>query len=545
VIDLTVEAHSAVVEPGLSLFECAERLGLSVTNSCLRQGICRECIVEVIAGGELLTQPTSHERHLRGDFRLACQAVIQAPRGRIAFRRLRRSDVRVLDAGRGLPDTWQDAPLDPAVTREAGHVLLEGKPVARSAAPLYGLALDIGTTTVVVRLIDLETGQVAATQSFENPQCFAGSDIMSRIAAFATDSERRLQRTLTAYINQAIRRFPCDPTTIYEVVVAGNSTMRDLFFGLDIQSLGQSPYRSITELEREDGLREGTSVLASVRQLGLEAHPQARVYGLPLIGSHVGADTTACLLAVDAPHEERLIALMDIGTNTEIVIGNRHGMLAASCPAGPAFEGGTITCGLPAFPGAIERVRLADSGAVDFEVIGGGRPQGICGSGLVDVLGELLRLERMNHLGRIGAERFVLDSGAHIYVTEADIGRLAQAKAANAAGWALITRAYGTTYRDLEQLFLAGGFANHLDAEAAARIGLIPTLPPARVQPIGNAAIEGATLALRSMTLRRTIEVFVSTIQHFELETDVGFFDAFVEGCQFKPLEADRRGLAG
>lgn len=544
-IDLTVETRRAAVEPGLSLFECAERLGLHVTNSCFKQGICRECIVEVIAGGDLLTQPSSHERHLRGNFRLACQAVIQASRGRIAFRRLRRSGVRVLDAGRGLADARRDAALDPAVTRDGRYVLLEGEAVARSAAPLYGLALDIGTTTVVVRLVDLESGRVVATQSFENPQCFAGSDIMSRIAAFPTDSERRLQGTLIAYINQAIRRFPCDPATIYEVVVAGNPTMRDLFFGLDIQSLGQSPYRSVTERESENGVREGTSILAPVRRLGLQAHPLARAYGLPLIGSHVGADTAACLLAIDAFNEERLIALMDIGTNTEIVVGNRHGMLAASCPAGPAFEGGTIACGLPAFPGAVERVRLADSGAVDLEVIGGVPPQGICGSGLVDVLGELLRLERMNRLGRIGAERFVLDSGTDIYVTEADISRLAQAKAANAAGWTLITRAYGIGYSDLDRLFLAGGFANHLDTEAAARIGLIPPLPSDRVESIGNAAIEGATLALRSMTLRRTIEAFVNTIQHFELETDAGFFDAFVEGCQFKPLEADRRGLAG
>lgn len=544
-IDLSVETRKTTVQPGLSLFEGAELLGLPVTNSCQQQGICRECIVEVIAGRDLLTAPTEYEQHLQGDFRLACQAVIQAPRGRIAFRRLHRGDLRVLDSGRALSDAWRDAPFDPAVSRDGQYVLLDGTPVEKSADRLYGLALDIGTTTVVIRLLELDSGRVVATQSFENPQCFAGSDIMSRIAAAAADMERRLQRTLIAYVNQAIRRLPCDPNAIYELVVAGNSTMRDLFFGLDIQSLGQSPYRSITETEREIGVRGGTSLQASAQQLGLLAHPKAGVYGLPIIGSHVGADTAACLLAIDALNEDRLIGLMDIGTNTEIVIGTRHSMLAASCPAGPAFEGGTIACGQPAFPGAIERVRLDDSGSVVFDVIGGGRPQGICGSGLVDVLSELLRTGRMTPLGRIGADRFVIDPHDDIYITEADISRLAQAKAANAAGWMLVTRAYGAAYSDLEWLFLAGGFANHLDTDAAARVGLIPPLPRERIKSIGNAAVEGATLALRSLTLRRAIEKFVGNIPHYELETDEGFFDAFVEGCQFKPLQLDRRWLAG
>jgi uncharacterized 2Fe-2S/4Fe-4S cluster protein (DUF4445 family) len=391
-----------------------------------------------------------------------------------------------------------------------------------------------------VRLVNLETGGVVATQSFENPQCFAGTDIMARIAAAASDVEMRLQQTLVAYLNQAIRQFPCPPNAIFELVVAGNPTMRDLFFGLDVQSLGQSPYRSTTETEREIGKRSGTSLLAPACDLGLEVHPTARAYGLPIIGSHVGADTAACLLAIDAPNEDRLIALMDIGTNTEIVIGNRHRMLAASCPAGPAFEGGKVSCGLPAFPGAIERLRLDNAGAVAYDVIGDGLPQGLCGSGLVDVLAELLRTGRMSRVGRIGSERFDIDAEANIYLTEGDISQLAQAKAANAAGWRLITKAYGAAYDDIERLYLSGGFANHLDIAAAIHIGLIPPLPRERIQTIGNAAIEGATLALQSLTQRRAIEDFADGIEHFELETDVDFFDAFVEGCQFKPLQKNR-----
>ncbi len=167
--------------------------------------------------------------------------------------------------------------------------------------------------------------------------------------------------------------------------------MRDLFFGLGVGSLGQSPYRSLTEHELVAGRRTTTSVSAPARQLGLLTHAAARTYGLPLISSHVGADAAACLLTIDAAHEDRLIALMDIGTNTELLIGNRGRMMVASCPAGPAFEGGGITCGMPAFPGAIEAVRLNGAEVPFCQVIGGGEAQGICGSGLVDALGELLR----------------------------------------------------------------------------------------------------------------------------------------------------------
>jgi len=531
-----MESRECKAEPGLSLFDCAERAGLSITNSCGQQGNCRECLVEVTEGSELLVPPTEEERHLRGRFRLACRARIRAERGALRFRRLRRGDLQILGAADELPALRRGAPFDPAVTRDRDTVLLDGVPIAQTGGPLHGLALDVGTMTVVVHLVDLETGDVRAAHSFENPQCFAGSDVMARIAYAGTDSESTLRATLIAYLNHAITAFPCNPESIYEVVVAGNSTMRDLFFGLDVASLGQAPYRSLTEHELVAGRRTATSVWAPARQLGLLVHGAARAYGLPLIGSHVGADAAACLLTIDAAHEDRLIALMDIGTNTELLIGNRDRMMAASCPAGPAFEGSGIDCGMPAFPGAIEAVRL-DGAEVPFcRVIGGGEAQGICGSGLIDALSELLRTGRMSLLGRIGGERFVLDTHRDIYLSEEDISRLAQAKGAHATGWTLVMRRYGSEYRELKRLYLAGGFANHIDVEAAIRIGLIPRLPRERIRPVGNAAIEGSTLALRSVTLRRELEAFVKTIEHIELEAEEGFFEAFVDGCQFNPL---------
>src|SRR6185369_10102149 len=188
---------------------------------------------------------------------------------------------------------------------------------------------------------------------------------------------------------------------------------------------GQSPYRSVTELEMADGKRSTTSVIETAKRLGLPLHPGARIHGLPIISGHVGADAAACMLAIDIANEDRLVAMMDIGTNTELIIGNRHKVLAASCPAGPAFEGGQITFGMPGLPGAIEKVVIRDDGRVETRVIGDVPPEGLCGSGLVDLMSELVRTERMNALGRFegGAQDFVVaeSDGRPITFSEADV----------------------------------------------------------------------------------------------------------------------------
>ena len=292
------------------------------------------------------------------------------------------------------------------MTRDGDRILLDGEEIARSTAPIHGLAMDLGTTTVVLRLLNLETGEVVADASFENPQRFGGSDVMSRIHYDTEDGSHLLQRTLAGYLTHAIEEFPVDPQTIYEMVVAGNSTMRDLFFRLNVYSIGQSPYRSITELEMAEGNRTTTSLAESAKKLLLPLHPQARVYGLPIISGHVGADAAACMLAVDLANEERLVAIMDIGTNTELILGNKNKILAASCPAGPAFEGGKISCGMPGLPGAIEKVKIND-GRLIFHVrcIGDVPPEGICGSGLVDLLSELLRTQPDQRPGPVRTRR--------------------------------------------------------------------------------------------------------------------------------------------
>jgi uncharacterized 2Fe-2S/4Fe-4S cluster protein (DUF4445 family) len=219
-----------------------------------------------------------------------------------------------------------------------------------------------------------------------------------------------------------------------------------------------------------------------------------------------------------------------------LILGNRHRILAASCPAGPAFEGGAIACGMPALDGAIEQVRISEDGRIDFDVIGGGRPEGICGSGLVSLMSELMRTGRMNERGRFedGADRIALDEANHIYFLESDVNELAQAKGANVAGLHAVFSNYGAAFGDVDVFYLAGGFGRNLDLDAAMRIGLVPSIPPSRCVQVGNAAIEGATLALVSERKRRELEDLVRRVEHCRLETHPQFFDFFVDGCQFQ-----------
>jgi uncharacterized 2Fe-2S/4Fe-4S cluster protein (DUF4445 family) len=548
-VKLVINSREVEAPAGRSLFELAERAGIRVPTSCHGQGKCRECLVEVVEGMELLSDRTPEERELRGDFRLACRCRAAAASGRVRCHTLRRGALRIEERSAALPVHGAPPPLDPAVTRQGDRVLLDGVEITRpegptrssgptrSGGPIHGLAMDLGTTTVVLRLFDLETGTLRATSSFENPQRFGGSNVMARIEYDTTHPGRLLQRTLLGYLGRAIDELPVEPETIYELVVAGNSTMRDLFFGLDVHPIGQKPYRSITQRDVIAGRRDSTSLALPARRLRLPLHPRARVYGLPLISGHVGADAAACLLAVDLAREERLVGLMDLGTNTELVVGNRRRILAASCPAGPAFEGGAIACGMPSLDGAIESVRIGQDGGVDVRVIGDAAPEGLCGSGLVELLSELLRTGRMNVRGRLpaGSDRFVVDAERAISLRERDISELAQAKAANAAGLRLVLESYGASLDDVEVFYLAGAFGRHLNLDAARRIGLIPDLPDRKIVQVGNAAIEGASIALLSQTRRRELEALVGTVTHVELQSHPEFFDAFVEGCLFGP----------
>jgi uncharacterized 2Fe-2S/4Fe-4S cluster protein (DUF4445 family) len=499
---------------------------------------------------ECLSPRVPEEKHLQDSFRLSCRTHFIRETGTVRCHTMRRGEMSIERHAMLLPVDHRTIGVEPCVTRDGDRILLDGEEIDRSNGPIHGVALDLGTTTVVIRLLNLETGEIIADASFENPQRFGGSDVMSRIHFDSMHRGYLLQRTLAGYIRHAIAEFPVDPNSIYEVVVVGNSTMRDLFFRLSVYSIGQSPYQSVTEQEMESGARTTTSLSARARQLSLPLHPRARIYGLPIISGHVGADAAACMLAVNIANEDRLVAIMDIGTNTELIVGNKHKILAASSPAGPAFEGGRIACGMPGLPGAIEHVSIAPDGSIAFDTIGNVPPTGICGSGLVDILSELLRTGRMNALGRFegGDEPIPLSRNGenHIRLGEADVNELAQAKGANVAGLHIVFNRYGIRFEDLDVFYLAGGFGRHLNVSSSKRIGLIPDLDDRKIVQVGNAAIEGASIALLSRSKRRELEELVRRVQHCRLETHPGFFDFFVEGCQFRPvMSLNTAGIPG
>ena len=536
---LRINDLETTVAEGVTLFRAAESIGVRVPTSCHEQGKCRECLVEIESGAEYLIDREPQEDHLPEGFRLSCRARFRGP-GEVRAHTMRRGGLRILEHSEQLAKA-SDSPLGPRFVRSGETLLRDHEPVGRIDGPPLGLAVDLGTTTVVLRLEDLESGRTLALQSFENPQRFGGSDIMARIRYDTDNPGKLLQRVLLGYLTRAIESFPADPGTIVDVAIAGNTTMRDLFFGLDVETVGQLPYRSSTEHALRAGERDTTSLEVTARRLRLPLHPEALVYGLPLVSSHVGADAAAALLATGMADSDRVSACMDIGTNTEVFVGHRDRVVAASCPAGPAFEGGGVLCGVPALEGAIEHVALDSEGIVELQVIGDQTPIGICGSGLVDLLSELKRTGRMNAQGRFGGAQedcgdFIVDEEHRIVFSERDINELAQAKGANAAGLMIAADAFGTPLHEIDRFYLAGGFGRHLEIAAARRIGLIPDLPDERIVQVGNASLEGATRVLRSSRARRELERLVRRVEHVSLETHPDFFDHFVDGCQFEPF---------
>jgi len=473
---------------------------------------------------------------------LACQACVADPDADVDFAVLRRQP-RILTSG-----TKRETELHPAYARVDDDVVLNGSDgplvVDQYRGAIYGIAIDLGTTTVVMNLVNLESGDTEYTASFENPQRFGGSDIMNRIVYDGGPDAGELRAVMVSSINfeigEMVRALKIRRRQIFEIVAVGNTTMRELFFGIDVQSIGQRPYKSSIEDEFRAKERTTTALSTTASKLGMRVHPKATVYGGPLIASHLGADTAADLLALGIEDQEKPMILVDVGTNTEVVIGNRDRLLAASCPAGPAFEGGEVTYGMPGYDGAVEKVAIGDSGEAKSDVIGDVDPIGICGSGLIDLLAELRRTNMMDELGKFadGSGEYEFSASNNLTLSRADISALAQAKAANYCGQAIVLREYGLPLEKFDKLYLAGGFANYVDSANAIDIGFIANMPLDKVEKVGNAALEGAVIMLLSTVKREEIEKLTATIEHVELETAPDFFDFFVEGCLFKPMDA-------
>ncbi|NQW17865.1 MAG: DUF4445 domain-containing protein [Chloroflexi bacterium] len=535
--------HDIELERGKSLFEYADALSVRVPTSCRRDGECHECIVEVRSGLDALSPLTEAEGFLRDNYRLACQARVEDPDAELEFAILRRQP-KILQTG--IQREYEPSPLlikrgDEVVSLHDGG---NGKVIDSYRGAILGLAIDVGTTTVVMNLIDLETYKTLHTASFENPQRFGGSDIMNRISYDSGKYHGEMMQVIHSSVNfeigEMVRELKIRRRQIYELVVVGNSTMRDIFFGLDVRTIGERPYKSLTEHEFMAGDRTTTAISSTAGELGIRVHPDAIVYGGPLVGSHVGSDVAADILATSLDEAAEPVILIDVGTNTEIVIGTADKLMAASCPAGPAFEGGQVTYAMPGYDGAIERITLGDNGEIDASVIGETEPLGICGSGLIDLIAELRRTGKMSELGVFidGAREYEFEPNRHLTLSRADLSALAQAKSANYCGQRIVLDRYGLPLDEFDKLYLAGGFANYIDIDKAASIGFVANIDIDKIEKVGNASLAGATIMLLSGPLRKKLETLVTEIEHVELETSPDFFELFVEGCMFKPMDA-------
>ena len=523
---------------GKTLFDFADTLNIRVPTSCRRNGECHECIVQVSNGNDNLETKDQSEDFLTNDYRLACQAKINIDTSDIKFNVLRRQP-KILEEFTNNKIVLNSKVIikDDYVFDKKNNIVLSEK-----VTPIYGIAADIGTTTVACSLIDLGTGKIIGISSFENPQRFGGSDTLNRISYETTKYPGELQAVIISGLNFEIgelcKKNKIRRSHIYEMVIVGNTTMRDIFFGIDVSGVGQKPYKSITQLELEEGKSTTTSVSNKAKNLGIRINKNADVISPPLISCHIGSDVTADLISIDVENIKENFMLLDVGTNTEIILGNKDNLVAASCPAGPAFEGGEVTYAMPGYDGAIEKFSI-DKGSQKYDTINNSDAQGICGSGLIDLLASLKSNSIINELGVLtnGDNFFELENTNGIKLSRSDMSALAQAKAANYCGQSIAIKRSGINIDEFKQLFLSGGFANYINVENAKKIGFLIDTPNADILKIGNSALNGAIIYLLDINSRLKIESIVNSIKHVELETDENFFEHFVEGCQFKELK--------
>ena len=581
---------------GTTVFRAAQWAGLAIESTCGGHGTCGQCKVRMREGAGPADEADRQflsSTELEEGWRLACRAavhsdcVVETPRlmvavqaallgsGRtvaldpnvrkVALRLVEpsledaRPDLtRVVDA---LSNVGYQVRAAPAVWRElpgllrgcsfsctavlSGNELIAVEPGDTSQRG-FGLALDIGTTTVSGALVNLESGAVEATESVLNGQASCGADVIARIshAAFHEGGLADLQARVAGTVNKLVETLAAGsgvaPQEIYEAVAVGNATMLHLLLGIDAAPIGVSPFIPAF----------GGAMTLPAADAGLRLHPQARLSTLPLAGAYVGADIVAGLLATDALRRDdgKPRLYLDIGTNSEIVLGCGERWLAAAAPAGPAFEGAQIRCGMRAAAGTVERVEIAED--VRLGIVGGEpRPLGICGSGLIDAVAEMLRCGILEPSGRFAqaplpdslakrltpGEGFLLSAPEDaIILTQADIRALQLAKAAIAAGVELLMERLRVRAEDLEEVLLAGSFGTYLHPASARGIGLVPAVPMERIRAVGNVALEGAKIALVSRGEREAAERIVASLEYVELSGHPRFAECFSKATAFQ-----------
>jgi len=536
------------IRAGATLLEAAFEAGVALDSVCGGAGTCGKCIL-------ILPDSTRIQ---------ACRHTVDSDLTVTVPGTAALSADRILQHGAS-----GDVAVEPAVRK----VLLQDSPrpataviMADAADPwttaavepgdttgrIFGVAVDVGTTTVVARLLNLTDGACLATAAIANPQIPFGDDVVSRIAHATSEAGRnRLQQAVLSGIADLIHKLciasrTCE-TDIYEVVAAGNTTMTHLLLGLPVESLGQAPYHAYC-LDPQQ---------RPAAQMGLPVNPTAVLYTIANIAGFVGADTTAVALAVGMDRMEPMTLVIDIGTNGEVILGTHERMYAASCAAGPAFEGARISQGSRAVDGAIESVFAAD-GDIDMDVIGAAPARSICGSGLLDAVAVLLDLGILDQTGRFaepdalsagvptairrrlmvkdGQPAFALTPAAQqpgVVLTQRDIREMQLAKAAIRTGIEMLLSKAGLAAADVEQVLLAGGFGNYIRRESALRIGLLPAVDPARIRFVGNAALGGAQMVLLNRHCRRLSADLARRIKYVEIAHEKGFQDVFADCLRF------------
>ena len=413
----------------------------------------------------------------------------------------------------------------------------------------YGLALDIGTTTVAGALLDLVTGQELGQLSALNRQGIYGSDVMSRLTALNEDKsllpvmQRLVLETANQVLNGLLDQARIDHERVYDIVVAGNSCMHHLFLGIDPLTLAFAPYDA----------RVLSAVELQASELGLRVNREARVYILPNVASFIGGDAVAATLASGIHHSPALRCLADIGTNGEVMLGSSARIIACSTPAGPAFEGMSISCGMLASDGAIDSVAI-DEGVV-VHTVSDLPPRGVAGSGLIDACGRLRRTGILAENGRIRSaaevpdlhpdvarhilpEGFLLARGLgnNVVLTQKDVRELQLAKGVIFASIETLKSEMGIANSDIAELCLAGTFGSYLRISSARDIGLVPSLPEDRIRAIGNAALSGVKMCLLSISMRREAEELARRIEHIELPGRADFRDLFMNSMLFPAI---------
>ena len=457
-----------------------------------------------------------------------------------------------------IPDALRRGSWKATVTLYMGEELIGIDP-GDTTKSLLGVAVDVGTTKVVAYLIDLITGETIETESLPNPQIPFGEDVMSRITYAASRDEglSTLQRAVVEAVNSMLERMcersKTNPVDVLELMMVGNTAMHHIFFGIPPNHLATAPYAPVVR----------NSLSVDPAHLGVDMYPFGRVSALPNIAGFVGADAVAVLLASGLHDEDGLCMMIDIGTNTEIIAGNKDRLIGCSCASGPAFEGAHIKYGMRAATGAIERVWID---AVDKQVlirtVDDAPPRGICGSGIVDAISELFRCGVVSASGKIvqspewaerisegsdGRLEFVLardseENGAErdISVTQNDVQEIQLAKAAIFTGVSTLLSKLDARCSDLKCVYAAGAFGTYVDAEAAITIGMYPDIPVERIRFIGNAAGSGARMALKSVDSRRLAEELSRRVEYVELAAERDFQSEFAKAMFLPHREVDR-----